>query len=159
MKRRLTVAVLSLLLSGCEARSTPPATDPATTPQSLPAVTLKVNGTPLTLQVADDEAKREKGLMYVKAMPADAGMLFVFTTERPLTFWMKDTAIDLDIVFLDHGGRVVAVKTMRAYDQTYVSSEEPCAYAVELNAGAAQRLGLKVGQTLDVPRGIADHVQ
>ena len=148
---------LIVLAVGCDARSGPPATAPVAA-ESLPTVTLKVNDTPLTVQVADDEAEREKGLMYVKTMPANAGMVFVFPTEQTLAFWMKNTAIDLDVVFLDHAGTVVAVKTMRAYDLTNVSSDEPATYAIELNAGAATKLHVKVGQMLDLPKGIADHV-
>lgn len=157
--RPLAAALLALLLAGCDARSEPPASGPAASPQHLPTVTVNANGTPLTLQVADDQAERETGLMYVKSMPADAGMLFVFPVEQTLTFWMKNTAIDLDIVYLDHAGTVVAAKTMHAYDLSNVSSDEPATYAIELNAGAAAKLNVKVGQTVELPKGIADHAK
>ena len=153
------VVALLLLATGCDAA--PPATTaPAgPKPQALPTIALPINGTPLTIQVADDPDKREIGLMYVKTMPDDRGMIFVFPTERLLNFWMKNTPIDLDIIYADHDGRVVAVKTMHAFDLSDISSEEPATFAIELNAGVAAKLKVAVGQKIALPANLTANVR
>ncbi|MDB5326277.1 MAG: hypothetical protein JWM57_1846 [Phycisphaerales bacterium] len=155
-----TGALLAVLLvaTGCDAA--PPATAPAAPqPQSLPTIALPINGTPLTIQVADDPDEREIGLMYTKSMPADRGMIFVFPTERLLNFWMRNTPVDLDIIYADHDGRVTAVKTMRAFDLSDVSSEQPATYAIELNAGVATKLKVTVGQKIALPASLTASVR
>lgn len=161
--KRLTFkpALLALLLlaTGCDAA--PPAATAlaAPKPQALPTIALPINGTPLTIQVADDPDEREIGLMYVKTMPEDRGMIFVFPTERLLNFWMKNTPIDLDIIYADHDGRVVAVKTMHAFDLLGISSEEPATFAIELNAGVAMKLKVTVGQKIALPASLTANVR
>ncbi|HEX8325525.1 MAG TPA: DUF192 domain-containing protein [Tepidisphaeraceae bacterium] len=147
--KSLAVAWSLLLTAGCHAEPPAPTSQPQ--PQALPTVTITLGNASVTLQVADDDAEREKGLMYTRQMPADRGMIFVFPVERPLAFWMKNTPIDLDIVYADHAGRIVAIKTMRAYDLSSAPSEEPATYAIELNAGVAAKLNLAVGQKLALP--------
>ena len=89
--------------------------------------------------------------MYVRSMPADRGMIFLFPTERVLSFWMHNTPIDLDIIYADHTGRVTAVKTMHAFDDSSISSEDAADVAIELNAGEAGKTGVKTGDKLDIP--------
>lgn len=152
-RRPLPAAVLTfaLLAVGCDAA--PPATTQAAgpQPQSLPTIPLTINGTTLTIQVADTEPTREIGLMYTHQMPADHGMIFVFPGESELGFWMKNTPIDLDIVYVDHAGKVVSVKTMKAYDLSNVASDGAASYAIELNAGIAAKLKIVAGQQIDLP--------
>lgn len=155
---RFAALALLALVSGCDAA--PPATSPAgPQPQNLPTIDLKINGQAFKLQVADDEGKRQTGLMYVKSMPADHGMIFVFPSERPLGFWMKNTPIDLDIIYVDHDGRVVSVKTMYAYDTSDVPSDGPATYAIELNAGVAAKLKVTPGQKIELPARLLDGVR
>ena len=103
------------------------------------------------LEIAYRPEDQELGLMNRKSMPDDHGMIFVFSAERNLTFWMKNTLIPLDIVYLDQAGRVVSVKHMKPLDETGVPSDGPAMYAIELNAGTAARVGVKAGDTLKVP--------
>ena len=90
--------------------------------------------------------------MWRDSMPADHGMLFVFPTEEPLSFWMKNTRIPLDIIYLDAVGHVVSVKQMQPYNLRGVSSEGLAKYAIELNQGAAQKTGVKRGDLLTIPQ-------
>jgi uncharacterized membrane protein (UPF0127 family) len=97
-------------------------------------------------------------------LPPDRGMLFVFPEQRPRTFWMADTLIDLDIIFLDGDGRVVAMQEMRAEpprrnDESAAayharlprySSRVPAVFAIELAAGSLGLLGLEVGDPVDL---------
>jgi uncharacterized membrane protein (UPF0127 family) len=87
-------------------------------------------------------------------MPADHGMLFVFNREAPLSCWMKNTRIPLDIIYLDAAGRVVSVKQMKAFDLNSTPSDSPAQYAIELNKGAAESAGVKAGMTLKLPGGL-----
>ena len=79
-------------------------------------------------------------------MPADHGMIFVFRDESPRAFWMKNTLIPLDILYLDATGRVVSVKQMKPHDLTRVPSDGPAMYAIELNAGRRRAGGREGGR-------------
>ena len=85
------------------------------------------------------------------SMPPDHGMIFVFAREEPLNFWMKDTRFALDILFLDHNGKIVTAARMEPYDLTNTPSNAPAQYAIELNAGAAKDAGVKAGDVLEIP--------
>src|SRR5437868_1747222 len=74
--------------------------------------------------IADDESKREQGLMFIEKMPENMGMLFVFDSERPLSFWMKNTLIPLQIAFLDHDGKIVDIQEMKVAS-SMLSTEVP----------------------------------
>jgi uncharacterized protein len=69
-----------------------------------------------------------------------------------LNFWMHNTLIDLDILYVDHAGRITAIRTMHALDETGISSEDPADVAIELGAGVAGQTGLAVGDKLDIPQ-------
>jgi uncharacterized protein len=114
-------------------------------------VKMKVGRETFTLEVADTPKKQQLGLMHRKSMPQDRGMIFVFPDEDERNFWMKNTLIPLDIVYMDAGGKVVSVKQMKALDETSVPSDGPAKYAVELNQGAAKRAGVAAGDVLVVP--------
>lgn len=123
-------------------------TQPAST---LPTVKMKIGTRTYELEIARTPAEHEKGLMKRDSMPADHGMIFVFKTEEVQLFWMKDTRFPLDILFLDHDGKVVLVAQMKPYDLSNTSSEKPAQYAIELNAGQANQAGVKAGQLLEIP--------
>jgi uncharacterized membrane protein (UPF0127 family) len=112
---------------------------------------MRIGNDKFTLEVADDDASRETGLMNRDSMGARHGMLFVFDREQPLNFWMKDTRIPLDILFLDERGKVVSIKTMKPFDLTPVTSDGMAKYAIELNAGAAREVNVGVGDALTIP--------
>lgn len=104
--------------------------------------------------VADDEARRERGLMFVEKMPEDVGMLFVFEEERPLGFWMKNTLIPLQIAFLDRKGKVVDLQEMTPLKSSMVRevpsyhSKADAQFALEMNTGWFTRHKIKTGDTL-----------
>jgi uncharacterized membrane protein (UPF0127 family) len=98
------------------------------------------------VEIADNEASREEGLMYRPTMPADAGMLFDFKVTDRVYFWMKNTYIPLDMIFIRADGTVATIaENTKPLSEKTVPSEEPVRFVLEVNAGTAQRIGLKVG--------------
>jgi uncharacterized membrane protein (UPF0127 family) len=132
------------------------AADPGPRPRAaLPEATLP-DGTVLTLELALTDEERARGMMFRPSLPADRGMLFVFPNSQRRSFWMKDTLIALDIVYLDEQGRVVSVSADAApcYEEpcpNYLSSG-PAAAVLEVNAGAAAAHGVVEGARLEFRR-------
>ena len=120
----------------------------------LATVGMKIGNVTFTLEVADTESVRQYGLMHRDSMPAEHGMIFVFPDERRLGFWMKNTRIPLDIIYLDAGGKVVSIHQMKPYDLRTTRSEGPAKYAIELNEGRAAKAGVKAGDQLQIPAGV-----
>ena len=120
----------------------------------LPTMNLPIGARTFTLEVADTDPLRVKGLMFRTEMPEDHGMIFVFPDEDDRGFWMKNTLIPLDIVYLDADGRVVSVKSMVPRDLNPVPSDGPAMYAIELNAGVAAKTGVKAGDVISLPPGL-----
>lgn len=104
-------------------------------------------GRSITIEVADTDAKRTQGLMFRQSMPTNHGMWFEFPDTRVHPFWMKNTYIPLDIVFVDERYRVVGVlENMQPLSTVQRSIGVPSRYAIELNAGQARALGIRTGQ-------------
>ena len=118
---------------------------------TLPTVPMTIGSKTFTLEIANDAAEREKGLMRRDSMPADRGMIFVFPAEERLGFYMRNTRIPLDIIFLNANGVVVSIKQMRPYDVSTTYTDAPAKWAIELNQGQAAAAGLKVGDQLKIP--------
>lgn len=119
----------------------------------MKTVPMQIGSKTFELEVARSTAEQEKGLMERDAMPANHGMIFVFPDEEERGFWMKNTRIPLDILFLTAAGKVVSISQMQAYDRTVTQSHGDARYAIELNLGAAQEAGVKPGDQLAVPPG------
>ncbi|CAN5430513.1 hypothetical protein BH09PLA1_BH09PLA1_07360 [soil metagenome] len=119
--------------------------------QHLPTVPMQIGSKNFTLEVADDEATQQMGLMFRDSMPADHGMIFVFDDVEVRGFWMKNTRIALDIIYVGPDRAVVAVKSMEPFDLRTTSSDKPAQFAIELNKGVAAQCGVKVGDKLTIP--------
>lgn len=106
---------------------------------------------PLYFELASSPAETEKGLMFRDSLPPNQGMLFQFAEEKERTFWMKNTRIPLDIIFLNKDYQVVSIHpNARVLSLEPISSTEPSKYVVELIAGAAQREGIAIGTRLEI---------
>ncbi|WP_327053665.1 DUF192 domain-containing protein [Halomicrococcus gelatinilyticus] len=112
------------------------------------------NRTAVTLEVADEPGERQSGLMYRQSLPRNHGMVFVYGGADERTFWMKNTLIPLDIVFVSANGTVVSVahadpepnaadSELRQYE-----SGAPAKYVVEMRQGFANRTGVEPGTRL-----------
>ncbi len=111
---------------------------------------LNINGRPLYVEIAKTPEERQKGLMFRKYLENNHGMLFVFSEERILSFWMKNTYIPLTIAFIDERGIVVDIFDMEPFSTEPVVSTLKCKYALEVNRGFFDRCGLKVGDKIDL---------
>lgn len=160
-----------LALGTPPAMSPPATTAPATTApaQTQPArEKLVIAGETFQLEVAADPAMRERGLMGRTEIAADGGMLFIYPRPQVMSFWMANCLIDIDVIFLDADGLVVATHKMKAEppktnDESQAayearmkrySSRRAAQFAIELKAGSIERLVLKTGQriTLEIER-------
>ena len=104
-----------------------------------------------TIEIADTQVRRERGLMHRDKMAADHGMIFIFDTPDNYKFWMKNTKIPLDLIFLDASGKVVGICDLKPLDETGVGCDAVSSYAIELNAGTAKNAALKVGDKITLP--------
>jgi uncharacterized membrane protein (UPF0127 family) len=86
-------------------------------------------------RVADTPEEHSQGLMFVRDIEPETGMLFRFKSPRVLNFWMKNTYVPLDIAFADSSGRIVKTETMIPMSLRSVSSGRPCSMALEVPAG------------------------
>ncbi|WP_245412096.1 DUF192 domain-containing protein [Methylocella silvestris] len=101
------------------------------------------------VEVMRTEVGRERGLMYRRSMPQDRGMLFDFGVEQPIQMWMKNTYLPLDMIFISRSGKVVGVaENAEPLSETIIPSRAPAYGVLELNAGAAARIGLKIGDSV-----------
>jgi uncharacterized membrane protein (UPF0127 family) len=105
------------------------------------------------IQIADNEFEEELGLMYRKQMDENKGMLFVFPDSRIQTFWMRNTFIPLDMIFVNPDKKIVTIQknTKVLSDSTY-SSTEPAQYVIEVDAGFCDRHNIKVGDKVNWER-------
>lgn len=104
------------------------------------------------VEIAATREELSRGLMYRNALDADAGMLFVFGDSAPRTFWMKNTPLPLDILFLDDAGTVLNVAASTTpYSEAPVRSAGPARYVLEVNAGFAAKHGIGAGARAELP--------
>lgn len=97
------------------------------------------------VEVARTEAEQARGLMFRTAMGSDEGMLFPEETPRQPSFWMKNTVIPLDIIYIGTNGRVLNIVNALPYDLTPLPAEGLAIGVLELNGGRAAQLGIKPG--------------
>jgi uncharacterized membrane protein (UPF0127 family) len=102
--------------------------------------------------LADTPARQAQGLMFVRSLPPARGMLFVHPAPRPISMWMKNTYIPLDMVFIDGRGRIQQIVAhTKPHSLDLVRSTDPALAILELAGGEAERLGLKPGQRVIHP--------
>lgn len=105
------------------------------------------------VEVVDTDETRAQGLMYRQELADDAGMLFDFKEERNVSFWMRNTFIPLDMIFVGSDGVVKNIHVnARPQDPTSIPSEGPVQFVLEIPGGQSKVIGLKAGDTMDHPR-------
>ncbi|HEY2684312.1 MAG TPA: DUF192 domain-containing protein [Steroidobacteraceae bacterium] len=120
-------------------------------PQSMLSIRTQTNNVVnFKIWTADTPKRDQQGLMFVKSMAEHQGMLFLFPQVRPqVAMWMKNTYIPLDMLFMDRFGRVDYIKAnAKPFSEDIIASPGPEYAVLELNGGAAARLGISVGDTV-----------
>jgi uncharacterized membrane protein (UPF0127 family) len=105
----------------------------------------------LQVEVAVTAEEQARGLMFRKEMPENHGMLFPYGSDRRLSFWMKDTLIPLSIAYIASDGTIKEIYDMKPGSLREVSSRLSVRYALEVNQGLFDRLGIGVGDTVEFP--------
>jgi uncharacterized membrane protein (UPF0127 family) len=126
------------------------------------AMILPVDPTPLvaatksgersfSVEIAGTPAEREAGLMFRRHMADDHGMLFVFDDAHEVNFWMKNTPMPLDLIFVGQDGKIRAIKQGEPQSEAIITPGEPVRFVLELKAGTAARDGIEEGDLLRHP--------
>ena len=180
MKIWKLVVILALLLVSCssphadsdtQSQRTPQATgttteepeetsaeseDTTAGPSGLRTLVIDISGgkkIEVRVEIADNFFEQARGLMYREELGEDRGMLFIYTEERELSYWMKNTRIPLSIAYIDSEGGIVDILDMKPLDDEpphYVSSK-PVQYALEVNQGFFERKGVQEGDHVELP--------
>jgi uncharacterized membrane protein (UPF0127 family) len=105
-----------------------------------------------SVEVADDPQERAVGLMHRESLPRSAGMLFVYERPQRLSFWMRNTLIELDMIFVDPQGVVQHVHhRAQPLDETPIFGGDDLTHVLEINGGMAEQLGIAPGSVLRHP--------
>ncbi|MFV0565597.1 MAG: DUF192 domain-containing protein [Flavobacteriaceae bacterium] len=106
----------------------------------------------LDIEIADTEYDIQTGLMYRSTMLSNRGMLFVFDNEEIRYFYMKNTKIPLDLIYIGSDKRIVSFqKNAKPFDESSLSSKGPAQYVLEVNAGLVDSWGLVIGERVSFP--------
>jgi len=167
-----------LALVGCEteskeaqaASSAPQTTSKPTAPpadevagrkfqlRNLAVQDIKANGKTVHVWIMDTDAKRQEGMMFLKEanVKDDQGMLFVFHDIQPATagFWMHNTVLPLDIIYINSQGKALNVQKGQPFDETSLPAKGDYQYTLELKQGQAKKLGIVPGTRIEIPAGI-----
>lgn len=148
-KISLIFLIANIFIFSAHAQSTPDALRPLFKKQMIQVGTKKIE-----VEIADTEEKRAYGFMYLKKLSKDQGMLFIFESEQPLAFWMKNTFVDLSIGYFDKNKILIDIKNMRGQksvlnqDLRSYPSKTLAQYALEVPMGWYETNKIKVGNKL-----------
>lgn len=145
---RIAILAACGILSSC-AQKEDASTDANLTPIVFP------NGQKIVAETVRQEFELMRGLMFRDSLPADRGMLFVYGKEDKYTYWMYQTKIPLDMIWMDHQHKIVEIAANTQPCKTKASEcpkyggHQPATYVLEINAGAAAKNNLREGEVLD----------
>jgi uncharacterized membrane protein (UPF0127 family) len=119
--------------------------------QAQPKVTISTKGREVEflVEIADTAGKRQMGLQYRRNLADDRGMIFLFPSESLQSFWMKNTPISLDMIFINRDRKIVGiVERTVPFSLDSRSVTEPSQYVLEINGGLARRYGIRAGDSV-----------
>ena len=135
--RNVCLALAALICTSCMAQE--------------PHVVLK--GKRFTVELSETQQEQALGLMFREEMAENHGMLFVYEADTKMSFYMKNTVIPLSIAFLAKDGTIKEIYDMVPLSQKIVSSKYSVRYALEMNQGAFERIGVGPGDVIQLPDG------
>jgi uncharacterized protein len=105
-----------------------------------------------TVELATNDAERSRGLMFRRELPEGRGMLFDFTPEQPVSFWMHNTYVSLDMIFIRADGRILRIaESTEPMSDRLIPSGGPVRAVLEVIAGTARKLGIAPGDRVESP--------
>lgn len=125
-------------------------------PSELPKINLTLGNTSYSIEIARSLLQKTKGLGGRTSLCSTCGMLFIYNSEGIYPFWMKDTLIPLDMLWLDSSGKIVSIHTAQPepnvpdFQLKNYSNTTPAQYVLEINALQAQKLNLQVGDIITI---------
>ncbi len=157
----LLPAACSLLILGCGSTANPDVPRDRNDRSAMQTIRIDVKGHPFEVWVARTREEQELGLMRVTedqlaTLPGgvERGMLFIFSSEQMLAFWMLNTIIPLDIIYIRGDGQIVKKYTMAPQETRLYPSIEPAIYALEMRAGLLEQLNIGPGDHVEIPQGV-----
>lgn len=149
----INITLLILFLCSCSEETEPEREERGRTLDYETTVSFLTNSadTVATIDaaIADDDASRSTGLMNVFDLPDDKGMLFIFKDEEPRSFWMANTPLALDIIFVNAEMEIIRIhQNTRPYSDRNIISENPAMYVIETNAGFTLSNDIQEGMTI-----------
>ncbi|MBT8180994.1 MAG: DUF192 domain-containing protein [Eudoraea sp.] len=154
----LVLIATTFLLSSCrETPKSPVKTEPITFTKEGELSIYKAQSDSLivsyNIEIAETDYETQTGLMYRESMEPDQGMFFIFPDVLYHSFYMKNTKIPLDLVFIDQELKIASYKeNAQPMDETGLSSEVPVQYVLELNAGQREKYSLEIGDRIEFIR-------
>ena len=117
------------------------------------SIKMKIGNNNYNIELATTIAQKTKGLSGRNTLCKNCGMLFTFGFETNLPFWMKNTLIPLDMIWLDKNGKIVDIQTASEINSTKIyQNQTPAQYVLELNANDSQKINLKIGDIIDLSK-------
>jgi uncharacterized membrane protein (UPF0127 family) len=112
---------------------------------------VQIDGVEFRVEVARSEEQKARGLMHRRSLGEHRGMIFVYEADEHLSFWMKNTTLPLDLVFLSRDGEILEVEQLKPLSLRPMTSARAARYALELPAGSLRRLGVAPGDRVLLP--------
>ncbi len=138
MNKHLIAAVIGLVLGAT-----------AWAQSAMPVMELSAGFYRIEAEVASNDRNRQLGLMNRQAMPAQHGMLFVFTENNTHCMWMRNTLLPLSVAFLNEEGKIINIEDMQPQTEDNHCARVPARYALEMNLGWFAQRGIKPGMKLN----------
>ncbi len=136
-------AVLALFAVFADADSPARSAEPA---REELVITSDTGAHDFNVEIADDDRERARGLMFRRSMPNDQGMLFDFLDEERVSFWMRNTYIPLDMLFIKADGTIDSIaERTTPLSENSIPSKGPVRYVLEINGGLSHTLGIAPG--------------
>jgi uncharacterized membrane protein (UPF0127 family) len=146
--RSIAVAI-AVTLAACTSQAATvhtPVGQPQTGLQRVPLTITSANGVHhFNVEVAQTEQQQSKGLMFVRHLAPNHGMIFPFSPPQEVSFWMENTLIPLDIVFIREDHTIARITHAKPLDETLLPSGEPIVAVLEIRGGRAEQLGIAPG--------------
>ena len=126
--------------------------------KTLQTITLQIGSTKNKLQlwVMNSDHKMAEGMMFLQdhEVKANQGMLFIHPKPQVLRYWMRNTLIPLDVLYLDLNGKILNIEVLKPLNLESVPSKGLAKYAIELKAGTSQKLNIKPGMRVMIPKNL-----